>query len=218
MEAGRPPLRAGRSEPARPPITATTTWAGSPALDGCGGAGAGTPRQRSDPRPRPHGGHPRQHGRGRAGRRRAGPAAAGQRRRPAPAEAGSRRHAAVPTSRPSAIPASPNRSAATLGGARSREPRAVPGARPQPHAGRPGRAGGGRGPRRGARAARHHRPEDAPIRSAATSSPTSRTSCGRRSPPSRATPRPCSTIPTTRRRGSGSWTSSTATRRAWSGW
>ena len=72
---------------------------------------------------------------------------------------------------------------------------------------RPGRTGGaGRRHRPGRRpgAARHHRSASAPIRSGATSSPTSRTSCARRSPPSRATPRRCSTTPTTPTPGSAS--------------
>ena len=67
----------------------------------------------------------------------------------------------------------------------------------RPHAGRARRAG--RRPRAAARCSCcTTSPTCArPIRSAATSSPTSRTSCARRSPPSRATPKRCWTIRTT---------------------
>ena len=57
-----------------------------------------------------------------------------------------------------------------------------------------------------------------PIGSAAISSPTSRTSCGHRSPPFAATSRRCSMTNPVWRRPGNSWRSSRATARGWNGW
>ena len=145
------------------------------------GAGARPPARRAGARSRAHGSDPRRHDRRRHRRRSAGAAAARQRRGAADAEARRRWRSAGPTSKRSAIRRSPSCVAAALAGATPGRAAAVAAAR-----------------RRRARSwrARRRRPAaprtapssccttsptcGAPIRSAATSSPTSRTSCARR--------------------------------------
>ena len=103
---------------------------------------------------------PRQHGRGRARRRRPGhgcswSTSAARRLLKLDREATGRPYLEVLRH-----PGIADQIGRTLGGHVGREPGAEPGAGSQPHARRARRAGGGRGPGRRPRAARRHRPQD----------------------------------------------------------
>ena len=176
------------------------------------------PRGRARHGSRAHGGDPRRHGRrASSSSTRRGTCSWPTTPRADAAAAGRRRKAAT-TSRSSATRTSPRRSARRSRGGEEGQSLELP----LPH----GVIVDGRAAHRYAPSGRPAPSSccttsptcGAPIVSAATSSPTSRTSCARRSPRSRATSKRCSTAaPTAPRRGAFS-RSSRGTRCAWSDW